>query len=60
MKYGLEDRKMHRYGDLIRSLLADQLAWIADRSHVRRITEQNGRDALAVAAEADRLAHGRG
>jgi predicted dehydrogenase len=57
MKYGREDLKMHRYGDLVRALLADQLAWIANRRHVRRITEQNGRDALAMAAEADRLAH---
>jgi hypothetical protein len=60
MKYGQEDLKMHRYGDLVRSLLADQLAWLEDRTHVRRITELNGRDALAVAAKADSLAHQQG
>ncbi|MEN6450479.1 MAG: Gfo/Idh/MocA family oxidoreductase, partial [Thermoguttaceae bacterium] len=49
--------KMHRYGEVLRRLLADQLAWLADRSHVRQITEQNGRDALALAVEADALAH---
>jgi predicted dehydrogenase len=59
MRYGDADRKMHRYGDLVRSLLADQLAWIENHQHLRRITEQNGRDALAMAAEADRLAHER-
>jgi hypothetical protein len=36
--------------------MADQLAWILDRSHVRRITESNGRDSLAVACSADELA----
>ena len=57
MRYGQGDAKMHRYGELVRYLLADQLAWIADRGHVRRVTEQNGRDALAVAVEADTMAH---
>ena len=56
MRYGEGDFKMHRYGELVRCLLADQLAWIKDRRHVRKITEQNGRDALAIAVEADRLA----
>jgi hypothetical protein len=57
MSHGQGDLKMHRYGELVRSLLADQLDWIEDRRHVRRLTEQNGRDALAVAVEADILAH---
>jgi predicted dehydrogenase len=57
LTYGLADVKMHRYGELLRSLLADQLAWIADRRHVRKITEQNGRDALAMSVAADALAH---
>jgi predicted dehydrogenase len=59
MSHGQGDLKMHRYGELVRSLLADQLDWIEDRRHVRRLTEQNGRDALAVAVEADILAHTR-
>jgi predicted dehydrogenase len=57
MKFGEGDVKMHRYGDLVRDLFADQLAWIRDRRHVRKVTEENGRDALAVAVEADILAH---
>jgi predicted dehydrogenase len=57
MSYGEGDFKMHRYGELVRFLLADQLAWINDRRHVRKVTEQNGRDALATAVAADRLAH---
>lgn len=54
---GGREPKMHRYGDLLRAMLADQIAWIEDRSHPRRITEQNGRDSLATAVEATRLAH---
>jgi predicted dehydrogenase len=58
MTEGSKDIKMQRYGELVRDLLADQLAWIADRGHMRRLTEQNGRDAVAIAVEADVMAHG--
>jgi predicted dehydrogenase len=47
--------KSHRYGGLLRAILTDQLAWIRDPSHPRRITEKNGRDSLAVACDADRM-----
>jgi predicted dehydrogenase len=59
LSLGEADLKMHRYGELLRAMLADQLAWIADRRHARRVTEQNGRDSLAMAVAADRLAIGR-
>ena len=52
--------KSYVYGDLLRALLADQLAWLGDPTHRRRVTEENGRDSLAVACEADRLAHAHG
>ena len=48
--------KSHRYGELLRSVMTDQVAWIRDRSHRRKITESNGRDSLVLACEADRLA----
>lgn len=54
---GGHEPKMHRYGDLLRAMLTDQIAWIENHAHVRRITEQNGRDSLATAVEATRLAH---
>lgn len=57
MRYGWNDEKMQRYGELVRALAEDQLAWIENREHVRRLTERNGRDALALACEADALAH---
>jgi predicted dehydrogenase len=55
---GEDVKKMERYGELLRAIFEDQVAWIRDRSHVRRITEENGRASLAMAVEADRLAHG--
>jgi predicted dehydrogenase len=56
LNYGLAEEKMHRYGELLRAMLRDQIRWIYDRDHVRKLTEQNGRDSLALAVEANRLA----
>ena len=47
---------MHRYGELLRSVLRDQVRWIYDRSHERKLTEQNGRNSLALAVRATELA----
>jgi predicted dehydrogenase len=49
--------KMPLYGRLLRSIMADQVAWIRDRNHRRVVTEVNGRDSLAIACAADALAH---
>jgi predicted dehydrogenase len=56
MTFGLETLKMHRYGELLRSMLRDQIQWIKNRAHRRKITDANGRDSLAQAVEATRLA----
>jgi hypothetical protein len=48
--------KLHCYGELLRRMFRDQMAWIHDRSHPRTVTEENGRDSLAIAEEANRLA----
>ncbi len=56
--WGLEQRKMHLYGQLLRSMMTDQLSWIRQREHQRIITEQNGFDSLRMAVDADRMAHG--
>ena len=55
--YGEGHDKMVRYGELLRAVIEDQAAWIRDPSHQRRITGVNGRNSLAVAVEATRLAH---
>jgi predicted dehydrogenase len=56
LTYGLEGEKMVRYGDLMRAMLRDQIHWIHDRSHRRVITEENGRESLAMAVQATNLA----
>lgn len=53
---GDQQSKLHLYGDLLRAVMADQAAWVRDRSHRRRLTEQNGRDSVALAERADQLA----
>ena len=45
------------YGQLLRLIMADQVAWIRDRNHKRIVTEANGRDSLAMACAADAIAH---
>lgn len=57
LTFGEGDLKMHRYGRLLRDMMEDQAAWIRDRDHRRKITEQNGYNSLVMALEADRLAH---
>jgi hypothetical protein len=57
MSWGDGTNKSHRYGELLRGMMADQAAWVRDRSHRRKITEDNGRDSLAVAIADDRLAN---
>jgi hypothetical protein len=49
--------KMPLYCELLRRMMTDQAAWIRDRGHTRRITEQNGRDSVAMACSADALSH---
>jgi predicted dehydrogenase len=48
--------KMTIYGDLLRAFLADQLAYIAEPSHPRVITEDNGRESLRMSVRATQLA----
>ena len=49
------DKRAVYAGD-IRALLADQIAYIRDRTHCRRVTEADGRQAVAMAEAATRLA----
>jgi predicted dehydrogenase len=56
LTHGLGDDKMRRYCELLRAVFTDQLAWLRDRTHARQITEQNGRDSVALAVAATKLA----
>jgi hypothetical protein len=58
LHWGEGRQKLPVYCELLRRMMADQLAWIRDRGHVRRVTEQNGRDALAMACAAERRSRG--
>jgi predicted dehydrogenase len=60
LSWGDGQAKTPLYGRLLRSLMADQVAWIRDRQHRRVVTGANGRDSLALACAADALAHGAG
>jgi len=56
IRYQPETDKQAIYARSVRALLADQIAYIRDASHQRRITEQNGRDALGLAQAATEMA----
>ncbi len=56
--WGEGREKSPLYCELLREFMTDQLAWVRDRHHVRKITEQNGRDSVAMACAADRLSAG--
>jgi predicted dehydrogenase len=48
--------KMTLYGQLLRLMLADQLAFLADRTRARVVDERNGAASLRMSVEATRLA----
>jgi hypothetical protein len=48
--------KLRSYCACVREMLRDQVRWIYNRDHARKLTEQNGRESLAMAVEATRLA----
>ncbi len=57
LSFGDGEAKSPLYGQLLRSMMEDQAAWIRDRTHRRVVTEANGRDSVATACAADALAH---
>jgi predicted dehydrogenase len=52
-----QKEKMHIYGDILREMIKDQIAWMQDKSHKRIITEENGRSSLELAVEAGKLSN---
>jgi predicted dehydrogenase len=55
MRFEPEPDKSTAYAGGVRDLMADQLAYIADRSHRRRVSERNGLEALETACAAASL-----
>ncbi|MCK4276817.1 MAG: hypothetical protein KAX78_09905, partial [Phycisphaerae bacterium] len=56
LDYCPSDDKQIVYARSARALLADQIAYIRNSAHARRVTETNGRDSLALAEAAAKLA----
>ena len=49
LHWGEGRQKIPIYCELLRRMAADQIAWIRDHRHTRKISEQNGRDSVAMA-----------
>lgn len=49
-------KKMQRYQQLVCDMFKDQLNWINDRSHKRKIDQDNAVHSLKMAVDADKLA----
>jgi predicted dehydrogenase len=56
LHWGESRQKLQVYCELLRAIMRDQIAWIEDRTHQRIVVEENGRESLALACSADRLA----
>jgi len=56
LTYNPGTEKMHCYGESLREMFRDQMRWIYNRNHKRKLTEQNGRDSLIAALQATKLA----
>jgi predicted dehydrogenase len=56
IRYGLGEEKMPCYGELLRAMFRDQIEWIRNPDHRRKITERNGHSSLAMAVAATELA----
>ncbi len=56
LRFGDDVPKMQRYGELLQNLLKDQLLYLENPNHPRRITEENGRSSLRYALQARDLA----
>lgn len=53
---GVIQPKLALYEHLVGAMFDDQLRWLADRSHKRKIDQRNATQSLAVAVEAERIA----
>jgi predicted dehydrogenase len=56
MSFTVGKDKLAIYGDVVSDLAADQIAWIRDPAHRRRLTEAEGVASVAMACDADRMA----
>jgi hypothetical protein len=51
-----EFRLLFERGACVREMLRDQIRWIYNRDHTRKLAKENGRESLAMVVEATRWA----
>ena len=56
LEIGDNDLKFSIYQQLLTDMMADQIQWLKNRDHQRRITEQNALNSTRMAEEADKSA----
>lgn len=56
---GIVQPKLALYEDLVGAMFDDQLRWLDNRSHRRKVDARNAIRSLTVAVDADRMARGR-
>ena len=49
-------QKQHLYQQLVREMFIDQLCWINDRTHIRKINADNAVNSLQMAEDSERIA----
>lgn len=52
LRSGRDQDKMEHLGGLLRQMVSDQLRWVTEPTHTRRVTELNARNAVATAMAA--------
>jgi hypothetical protein len=53
VELGDDSMKLTIYQELLTAMMKDQLTWLADRFHERRITETNALNSLVMAEQAN-------
>jgi len=53
---GNETQKYTRYAELVSSMFKDQMTWINDNSHVRKINQNNAINSLEIAVMSEKMA----
>lgn len=53
---GNETQKQNLYKELVTSMFIDQMTWINDKSHIRKINQDNAVDSLEIAEKSEQMA----
>jgi hypothetical protein len=53
---GSETQKQNLYKELVTSMFIDQMTWINDKDHIRKINQDNAVDSLKTAEVSEKMA----